>query len=145
MRILGIILISIGLLTLALPYLTFTKREKVLDIGPVEAVAETKERIPVSPVLGAIILVAGAGIVIASVMKKLGVTDLAMKFRVRSPVTYEIRSPARLLVNVRAHSSRSQKLIREQWRVSPRVGLDPIVTEPEAIDLTVTKFSRIGT
>ncbi len=72
MRILGIILISIGLLTLALPYLTFTKREKVLDIGPVEAVAETKERIPVSPVLGAIILVAGAGIVIASVMKKGG-------------------------------------------------------------------------
>ena len=72
MRILGIILISIGLLTLALPYLTFTKREKVLDIGPVEAVAETKERIPVSPVLGAVILVAGAGIVIASVMKKGG-------------------------------------------------------------------------
>ena len=29
MRILGIILISVGLLTLALPYLTFTKREKL--------------------------------------------------------------------------------------------------------------------
>jgi uncharacterized membrane protein YidH (DUF202 family) len=71
-RILGIILISVGLLTLALPYLTFTKREKVLDIGPVEAVAETKERIPVSPVVGAVILLAGAGIVIASVMKKGG-------------------------------------------------------------------------
>jgi hypothetical protein len=52
--------------------LTFTKREKVLDIGPVEAVAETKERIPVSPVVGAVILLAGAGIVIASVMKKGG-------------------------------------------------------------------------
>jgi hypothetical protein len=70
MRILGIILICIGLLTLALPYLTFTKREKVLDIGPVEAVAEKRERIPVSPVLGAVILVAGAGIVIASARKK---------------------------------------------------------------------------
>ena len=70
MRILGIILISIGLLTLALPHLTFTKREKVLEIGPVEAVAETKERIPVSSVLGAVILVAGTGIVIASAMKK---------------------------------------------------------------------------
>ena len=45
MRILGIILIVIGLLTLALPYLTFTKKEKVLDIGPIEAVAETKETI----------------------------------------------------------------------------------------------------
>ena len=70
MRILGIILISIGLLTLALPYVTFTKQEKVLDIGPVEAVAETKERIPISPVLGIIIFVAGAGIVIASMTRK---------------------------------------------------------------------------
>ena len=51
MRIVGIILIAIGLLTLALPYVTFTKREKVFDIGPVEAVAEKIERIPVSPIL----------------------------------------------------------------------------------------------
>jgi len=69
MRILGIILISIGLLTLALPYVTFTKQEKVLDIGPLEAVAEKKERIPISPVIGAVILVAGTGIVIASMRK----------------------------------------------------------------------------
>lgn len=34
MRIVGIILICIGLLTLALPYVTFTKQEKVIDIGP---------------------------------------------------------------------------------------------------------------
>lgn len=69
MRIVGIILICIGLLTLALPYVTFTKQEKVIDIGPLEAVAEKKERIPVSPVIGAVILVAGAGIVIASIKK----------------------------------------------------------------------------
>ena len=43
MRIVGIVLICIGLLTLALPYITFTKQEKVLDIGPIEAVAEKKE------------------------------------------------------------------------------------------------------
>jgi len=66
MRIVGIVLICIGLLTLALPYITFTKQEKVLDIGPIEAVAEKKESIPVSPIVGAIILLAGAGIVIAS-------------------------------------------------------------------------------
>jgi hypothetical protein len=69
MRIVGIVLICIGLLTLALPYITFTKQEKVLDIGPIEAVAEKKERIPVSPIIGAIILLAGAGIVIASARK----------------------------------------------------------------------------
>jgi uncharacterized membrane protein YidH (DUF202 family) len=69
MRVLGIIIICIGLLTLVLPYVTFTKREKILDIGPVEAVAERREKIPVSPVLGTIIFVVGAGIVIASMRK----------------------------------------------------------------------------
>ena len=66
MRIVGIVLICLGLLTLALPYITFTKQEKVLDIGPIEAVTEEKERFPVSPIVGAVILLAGAGIVIAS-------------------------------------------------------------------------------
>ncbi len=69
MRIIGIVLICIGLLTLALPYVTFTRQEKVIDIGPLEAVAEKKERIPVSPVIGAVVLIAGAGIVIASMKK----------------------------------------------------------------------------
>ena len=70
MRILGIILIVVGLLALALPYVTFTKKEKVLDIGPIEAVAEKQENVPVSPIVGGIILLAGAGIVIASIRKK---------------------------------------------------------------------------
>jgi uncharacterized membrane protein YidH (DUF202 family) len=69
MRIVGIVLICIGLLALALPYVTFTKKEKVIDIGPLEAVAEKKERIPISPIVGAVVLIAGAGIVIASVRK----------------------------------------------------------------------------
>jgi hypothetical protein len=69
MRIIGIVLICIGLLALALPYITFTKEEKVLDIGPIEAVAEKQERVPVSPVIGAIVLIAGAGILIASARK----------------------------------------------------------------------------
>ncbi len=70
MRILGIVLIIAGLLTLALPYITFTTQEKILDIGPIEAVAEKKERIPVSPIVGTVILLAGAGITIATVMGK---------------------------------------------------------------------------
>jgi hypothetical protein len=69
MRILGIALICIGLLTLALPYITFTKQEKVIDIGPLEAVAEKKERIPISPVIGGVVFIAGAAIVIASMRK----------------------------------------------------------------------------
>ena len=69
MRIIGIVLICLGLLTLALPYVTFTKQEKVIDIGPLEAVAEKKERVPVSPIVGGVILLAGAGIVAASMRR----------------------------------------------------------------------------
>lgn len=69
MRILGITLIVIGLLALVLPYVTFTKKEKVLDIGPIEAVTQKEERVPVSPIIGLVVLVAGAGIVIASARK----------------------------------------------------------------------------
>lgn len=70
MRTLGIILIVVGLLALALPYVSFTKKEKVLDIGPIEAVKEKQERVPVSPIVGGVVLLAGAGIVIASAARK---------------------------------------------------------------------------
>ncbi|HEY5813029.1 MAG TPA: hypothetical protein VIT23_10310 [Terrimicrobiaceae bacterium] len=70
MRIIGIILICLGLFTLALPYVTFTKKEKVLDIGPIEAVAEKKESFPVSPVIGVVLLIAGTGIVIAAMRSR---------------------------------------------------------------------------
>jgi len=66
MKPLGIALIIAGLLAFALPYIPFTKKEKVLDIGPIQAVAEKQERIPVSPIVGGVLLLAGAGIVVAA-------------------------------------------------------------------------------
>jgi uncharacterized membrane protein HdeD (DUF308 family) len=70
MKPLGIALIVAGILALALPYITFTKKEKVIDIGPIEAVAEKQESIPVSPIVGGILLLAGAGITIAAITAK---------------------------------------------------------------------------
>ncbi|MBN8709433.1 MAG: hypothetical protein BGO12_11725 [Verrucomicrobia bacterium 61-8] len=69
MKTLGIILIVIGIAALALPYVTFTKKEKVLDVGPIEAVKEQKESIPVSPIIGLVVLASGAGILIASAVR----------------------------------------------------------------------------
>lgn len=66
MRTLGLVLIVVGLVALVLPYITFTKQEKVLDIGPIKATAEKQENIPVSPLVGGVIFVAGAAIVIVS-------------------------------------------------------------------------------
>jgi hypothetical protein len=60
MKLVGIVLIVIGVVALAYGGFTYTTREKVLDIGPLEATAERRHTIPLPPVLGAIALVAGA-------------------------------------------------------------------------------------
>jgi uncharacterized membrane protein HdeD (DUF308 family) len=62
----GIFLIVLGIARLAYQGLTYTTREKVLDVGPIEATTEKTKTIPIPPVAGAIALVGGVAIVIAS-------------------------------------------------------------------------------
>ena len=64
LMILGIILIVFGVFVLAAEGITYTKEEKVLDIGPIEATTETKETIPISPIAGGAALIAGVALVI---------------------------------------------------------------------------------
>ena len=45
----GILLIVLGVIGLAVGGINYTSREKVIDIGPIEATAEKHERIPMSP------------------------------------------------------------------------------------------------
>jgi hypothetical protein len=65
MKIVGIVLIAIGLIALAYGGISYTKREKVLDIGPIEATAERRKTIPLPPVLGAVALAGGIVLIIA--------------------------------------------------------------------------------
>jgi drug/metabolite transporter (DMT)-like permease len=69
MRTLGIILIVVGVLAVALPYIPFTQREKVLDIGPIEAVKEEKKTLPISPIVGVVAVAGGAALVIAGAVR----------------------------------------------------------------------------
>ena len=62
--IIGIVLIVIGIIALVYGGITYTKREKVLDLGPIQATAEKQKTIPFSPVLGGICLVGGIVLVI---------------------------------------------------------------------------------
>jgi hypothetical protein len=62
MRIAGIVLIALGALALAYGGLTYTKREKVLDLGPIQATAEKKETIPVPPIAGGVAI--GLGVLL---------------------------------------------------------------------------------
>ena len=62
----GILLIVLGVVGLAVGGINYTRREKVIDIGPIEATAEKHERIPVSPVAGGIALAAGVVLLVAA-------------------------------------------------------------------------------
>ena len=63
MRTLGIILILAGVAALTFGSLTYTRREKVLAVGPIQASLDHKERIPFPPIAGALALVAGVVLV----------------------------------------------------------------------------------
>jgi len=56
----AILLIALGAIALAYQGITYTTREKVLDIGPIQATAEHKKTIPLPPVIGGVAIAAGA-------------------------------------------------------------------------------------
>ena len=64
--IIGIILIVLGVVGFALGGFSFTQREKVLDVEPIEATAEDKETVPIPPILAGLALVAGVVLVATS-------------------------------------------------------------------------------
>ena len=70
MKIIGVVLIVIGVIALAYGGITYTKREKVLDIGPIEATAERRETIPLPPVLGGLALAAGIVLLVVGSRRK---------------------------------------------------------------------------
>ena len=55
----GIILIVIGIVALAYQGITYTTREKVVDIGPIQVTADKTKTLPLPPILGGIALVGG--------------------------------------------------------------------------------------
>ncbi len=60
----GIILIVLAVIAFSYQGITYTKREKVIDIGPLQATTEKKETIPLPPVLGAAALIGGVALVL---------------------------------------------------------------------------------
>jgi hypothetical protein len=62
-KIVGILLIVIGLTAAVWGGFTYTKREKLVDIGPIEATRTTERHIPIPPIVGVVTLVAGVVLV----------------------------------------------------------------------------------
>ena len=65
-KLVGIVLIVIGLLGLVYGGLTYTTRESVVDIGPIHATREKAHNIPLPPIAGALALIGGVALVVTS-------------------------------------------------------------------------------
>lgn len=59
MKLLGGILLALGILALAYQGFTYTQKEKVVDLGPVEITREQTKRVPLPPIIGVVAIVAG--------------------------------------------------------------------------------------
>lgn len=63
-KLVGILLIVFGLVALALGGISYTKREKVVDLGPIEATTEQHKTIPLSPIVGLAAVAGGIALVV---------------------------------------------------------------------------------
>ncbi len=70
MKSLGVALIVIGLIACVLPLIPFTRKEKALDIGPLQVTTEKQEHLSISPLLGITAMAIGGAIVVASIVTK---------------------------------------------------------------------------
>jgi len=70
MKILGIILVILGIVALAYQGIQYTSREKIIDIGSLEVSADTKKNIPIPPIVGGISLIAGIALILVDRKKK---------------------------------------------------------------------------
>lgn len=62
MKLIGIVLIVVGVIALAMGGFSYTTREKVLDLGPIQATTEKHHNIPLSPIVGIAALIGGIAV-----------------------------------------------------------------------------------
>ena len=65
----GVALIILGVLALAYQGITYTTREKIVDLGPLQASVDKKKSIPLPPIIGAVALAGGVVLVIVGARK----------------------------------------------------------------------------
>jgi hypothetical protein len=70
MKVIGIILIILGVLTLVYQGIRYTTQEKLVDIGPFHVTTTEKKTLPLPPVLGGVAIVAGIALIFAERRKK---------------------------------------------------------------------------
>jgi uncharacterized membrane protein HdeD (DUF308 family) len=69
LTVVGIVLLIVGVLALAYQGISYTKKERVVDIGPLKIDAEKEKTIPLPPIVGGAAIVAGVVLLIAGARK----------------------------------------------------------------------------
>ena len=66
MKLVGIVLIIVGVIGLAYGGLNWTTREKVVDLGPLQVTQDKTQSLPIPPIAGGVCLVAGVLLLVAA-------------------------------------------------------------------------------
>ncbi len=64
-QILGIVLILLGIAGLTWGGITYTTKQKVLDVGPIHATRDKTHTVPITPIAGAVVLIGGVALLAA--------------------------------------------------------------------------------
>lgn len=65
-KVVGIILIVLGVIGLAWGGFSYTQTEKAVDLGPIEINKQTKKTVPIPPIAGAGALIGGIALIAMS-------------------------------------------------------------------------------
>lgn len=60
----GILLIVVALAAFAYQGISFTTRENVVDLGPLQVTADKTRTLPLPPIVGAVALIGGLGLLV---------------------------------------------------------------------------------
>lgn len=67
---LGIVLAVLGVLALVYQGFSYTREKNIVDIGPIHATADTREHVPLPPIVGGLALAAGALLLVMGARQK---------------------------------------------------------------------------
>jgi hypothetical protein len=65
-NLIAVALIVLGLGGLLYGGFTYTREKKVVDLGPVEVTKQEHERLPISPIVGGLILLSGVWLLVSN-------------------------------------------------------------------------------
>ena len=69
-KVIGMLLIGLGLVALVYQGFTYTTREKVVDFGPIQVTSEKTKSIPLPPIIGGIALICGIALMVVDSRKR---------------------------------------------------------------------------